>query len=155
MGMPPQSPLVVENGTGVAGANTFITLAELDQICVDYFAHAETGSAQERTAAIRRSWLYLKSLSWKAEYPFPTLGGTIPAEVKTAQGILAHYEKTAPNTLQPNVTPGQQKVLIRVGEIGWQSMGQAGVDAQRAKVLMADDLLAPFLQAKTNFLLRG
>jgi hypothetical protein len=34
-------------------------------------------------------------------------------------------------------------------------MGQTGVDAQRAVVTMADDLLAPYLQAKTNFLLRG
>jgi hypothetical protein len=57
--------------------------------------------------------------------------------------------------LQPSVVPGQQKVLTRVGEIGWTAMGQTGVDAQRAVVTMADDLLAPYLQAKTNFLLRG
>jgi hypothetical protein len=105
--------------------------------------------------AIRRSWLYLKSLPWKSDYPFPTLGGTIPEDVKLAQGILAHYEKSAPNGLQPNVVPGQQKILTRVGEIGWTATGQAGVDAQRAVVTMADALLEPYLQAKTSFLLRG
>jgi hypothetical protein len=154
MALPP-NVLTIENGSGVAGADTFITVAELDEICLFYFGHAETGSEASKNGALRRSWLYLKSLPWKTEYPWPTLGGTIPADVKLAQGILAHFEKEAPNGLQPNVVPGQQKVLTRVGEIGWTAMGQTGVDAQRAVVTMADDLLTPYLQAKTNFLLRG
>jgi hypothetical protein len=153
MAMPPATPLVIENGTGVAGADSFITVAELDTICLKYFSHTETGSTAMKEAALRRSFLYLKSLKWRDE--FPTFGGTIPADVKLAQGILAHFEKDNPNGLQPNVVPGQQKVLIRVGELGWQAMGQAGVDAQRAKVLMAQDLLDPYLAPKTNFLLRG
>ena len=149
--------LTIESGTGVTGADSFITVAELDAVCTDYFAHTETGSNAMKEAAIRRAWLYLKSLSWKTDYPFPTLGGTIPADVKTAQGILAHYEKESPNGLQPSVVPGQQKVLNRVGEIGWKVTGQAGVNAQRAVVTMADDLLKPYVNARTatSFLDRG
>lgn len=147
--------LIIENGTGVAGADSFITVAELDVICLKLFAHTETGSASIKEASIRRAWLYLKSLPWKSEYPFPTLGGTIPADVKTAQGILAHYEKENPNGLQPNVVPAQQKVLNRVGEIGFQVTGQTGVNAQRAVVTMAADLLKPYLVTTTNFLLRA
>jgi hypothetical protein len=147
--------LVIEDGTGVDGARSFITADELDEVCLDYFNHAETGSDAMKEAALRRAWLYLKSLTWKEEYPFPTLGGEIPEDVKEAQGILAHFEKATPNGLQPNVVPGQQKVLTRVGEIGWTPMGQTGVDAQRAVVTMADDLLKPYLQAKTNLLLRA
>lgn len=155
MAMPPPTPLVIENGTSVSGADSFITVAELDEICLKLFAHTVTGSAAMKEAAIRRAWLYLKSLPWKAEYPFPTLGGTIPADVKTAQGILAHYEKDNPNGLQPNVVPSQQKVLNRVGEIGFQVTGQTGVNAQRAVVTMASDLLKPYLVASGQFLLRA
>ena len=149
--------LAIEDGTGVSGADSFITVAELDDVCTDYFAHAETGSNTMKEAAIRRAWLYLKSLDWKTDFPFPTLGGTIPEDVKTAQGILAHYEKASPNGLQPNVVPGQQKVLNRVGDIGWKGTGQTGVNAQRAVVTMADDLLKPYVNARSNtrFLERG
>jgi hypothetical protein len=154
MALPP-NVLTVEDGSGVAGADTFITVAELDEICLFYFDHTATGGVATKNGAIRRSWVYLKSLPWKAEYPFPTLGGTIPDDVKLAQGILAHFEKETPSGLQPNVVPGQQKILTRVGEIGWTATGQTGTDAQRAVVTMAADLLKPYLQAKTNFLLRG
>jgi len=153
MAMPPATPLVIETGAGVPGADTFITVAELDAIASKYFnAPAHDGPASKE-AALRRSFLYLKSLKWRDE--FPAFDGAIPDDVKLAQGILAFYEGFNPNGLQPNVVPGQQKVLIRVGELGWQAMGQAGLDAQRAKVLMAQDLLDPYLVPKTNFLLRG
>jgi len=147
--------LTVEDGTGVLGADSFITLIEFGVIEVDYFGAALTSTDPMREAAIRRAWLYLKSLTWKADYPFPTLGDDIPDDVKTAQGILARYEVANPGGLAPSVVPGQQKVLTRVGEIGWQVTGQTGVDAQRAVVTMADDLLKPYLQAKTNLLLRA
>lgn len=149
--------LVIEDGTGVAGADSFVTLAEYDAIHTDIFAHDEHGSAPQREAALRRAWYYLKSLTWKPDYPFPALGGTIPDDVKTAQAILAHYELDNANGLAPTVVPGQQKVLTRVGEIGWTVTGQSGTDAQRAVVMMAADLLKPFLNdtGNTRFLARA
>lgn len=153
MAQPPQTSLVIEDGTGVAGADSFITVAELDTIAENYFNRPAYDGDPSKAAALRRSWLYLKSLKWRDE--FPTFGGTVPDDVKLAQGILAFYEGFNPNGLSPNVVPGQQKVLNRVGEIGWQVTGQTGVNAQRAVVTMAQDLLEPFLQAKTNFLWRA
>jgi hypothetical protein len=147
--------LVVEDGTGVAGAESFITVAEYDTLHTNIFAHNEHGSTPQKEAALRRSWYYLKSLTWGEDYPFPTLGGEIPADVKLAQSLLAHYELDNVNGLAPSVVPGQQKVLNRVGEIGWQAMGQAGAEAQRAVVTMAADLLKPYLVAANNFLLRA
>ncbi len=147
--------LVIETGAGVAGADSFITVAEFEATTLKLFDHVETGNTSSKEAALRRAWYYLKSLTWKAEYPFPTLGGTIPADVRTAHAILAHYEKVNPNGLAPNVVPGQQKVLNRVGEIGWAVTGQSGVNAQRAVVTMAADLLKPYLSAAGTFLLRG
>jgi len=147
--------LVIENGTGVTGADSFITTAELDTICTNYFSHTETGSAAQKESACRRAFLYMRSLSWKVDYVWPTFGGTIPEDIKLAQGILAHFEKETPNGLAPNVTPGQIKTLIRAGEIGWQANSTSGVAAQRLHVLMALDLLAEYTNSRTIFLDRA
>lgn len=147
--------VTIEDGTSVAGADSFITVAEYDTIHTDIFAHNEHGSTAQKEAALRRAWYYLKSLSWGADYPFPTLGGTIPDDVKTAQAVLAHYEMDNVNGLAPTVVAGQQKVLNRVGEIGWQVTGGSGVDAQRGSVLMAMDLLKPYLVETGIFLTRS
>lgn len=147
--------LIIETGAGVAGADSFITVAELDTVCLDYFDHVESASTGAKEAALRRAWVYLKSLPWLAEYPFPTLGGTIPADVKLAQGVLAHYEMATPGGLQPSVVPSQQKILTKAGEIGWTATGQTGADAQRAVVTMASDLLKPYLSGDIRFLLRA
>ena len=154
MALPPIT-IVIEDGTGVAGANSFITAAQLDAYANAYFGHAAHDGTATKEAALRRTFVYLKSLTWKAEYPFPTLGGEIPEDVKLAQAVLAYWEALTPNILQPNVTPGQQKVLNRVGEIGWEVTGQTGVDAQRAVVTMAQDLLKPYLSGDAKFLLRA
>lgn len=149
--------LTIENGTGVTGADSFVTVAEYDATHAALFAHADHGSVDQKEAALRRAWYYLKSLDWKVAFPFPTLGGTIPDDVKAAQSILAHYELDNLGGLQPTVVPGQQKILTRVGEIGWTPTGQTGVNAQRAVVTMANDLLKPFVNdtGATRFLARG
>lgn len=149
--------LTIENGTGVTGADSFTTLAEYETAQVDMFGAALDGTDPVKEAALRRAWVYLKSLSWKEAFPFPTLGGTIPADIKTAQSILARAEQATPGGLQPTVIPGQQKVLSKVGEIGWTVTGQAGVDAQRAVVTMATDMLKPYINdtGATSFLLRA
>jgi hypothetical protein len=149
--------LTIEDGSEVAGADSFITLDEYDAAQVDYFGAELVGTDPMNEAALRRAYLYLKSLTWKADYPFPTLGGEIPADVKTAQAILARFEQANPNGLQPNVTPGQMKILTQVGEISWTATGQGGVNAQRAVVMMAADLLKPFVNetGATRFLARA
>ncbi len=147
--------LIIENGTGVAGADSFITVAELDAYALAYFGHAAHDGTATKEAALRRTFVYLKSLPWLAAYPFPTLGGTIPDDVKLAQAVLAYWEALTPNILQPNVTPANQKILTKAGEIGWTATGQTGVDAQRAVVTMASDLLKPYLTGDVRFLLRA
>lgn len=149
--------LTIEDGTGVPGADSFATVAEYDATHTALFAHDEHGSTAQKEAALRRAWYYLKSLDWKTDYSFPTLGGTIPADVKTAQVVLAHQELDNVNSLAPSVVPAQQKVLVKVGEIGWKATGQTGTDAQRAVVTMAMDLLKPYINTNgsTRFLDRA
>lgn len=149
--------LTVEDGTGVTGADSFVTLAEYAVTQTDLFGAALDGNDALKEAALRRAWYYLKSLSWRTSYPFPEFGGTIPADIKTAQAVLARYEQADPNGLQPTVTPGQMKVLTQVGEVGWTTLAQGGVDAQRAVVMMAADLLKPYINGtgSTRFLARA
>ena len=149
--------VTVEDGTGVTGADSFITLVELDALQVDYFGAAVTSTDPIKEAALRRSYLFMKSLRWKDTADYPTFDATIPDDIKTAQAVLARIEIESPNALQPSVVPGQQKILTRVGEIGWTPTGQTGTDAQRTVVTMAMDLLEPFLSGtgQTKFLNRA
>lgn len=142
--------LVIEDGTGVTGADSFATIAELQTTVTSYFAETQSGTDAIKEAALRRAFIFMKSLEWKSDYPFPTIGGTIPAEVKTAQAIFARYEAANPEGLQPSVIAGQQKVLTQVGSIGWTPTGQTGVDAQKASVTMAMDLIKDYLNGNGN-----
>jgi hypothetical protein len=139
-------PLTIEDGTGVAGADSFSTAAEYEATLLDLFGETVTASEP----ALRRAFLHMKSLDWKADCPFPTLGGAIPDEVKQAQAIFARYEVATPSGLAPTVVAGQQKILTRVGEISWTPTGQTGVDAQRGTVTMAMDLLKAYLNDTGN-----
>lgn len=149
--------LTIEDGTGVTGADSFATLAEFASIQTDLFAGELTGSDTDKEAALRRAFLYMCSLSWTAASEFPTFGGTIPDEIKKAQVVFARAEQQAPNALQPSVNPSQQKILTRVGDIGWTSLARSGVDAQRIVVTMALDLLKRYISGtgSTKFLARG
>ena len=151
--------LTIEDGTGVTGADSFATQAEYEASQTNLFADVLTGEDAEKEAALRRAYIYMKSLYWVTEGDevYPTFGGTIPADIKTAQAILARVEQATPNALQPNVVPGQQKILTKVGDIGWTPTGQTGVDAQRSVVTMALDLLKDYLSGtgNTKFLLRA
>lgn len=142
-------------GTGVIGADSFATVAEFEQVQIDYFGAPLDGDTTAKEAALRRAWLFMGSLGWSEAYP--TFGGGVPSVVKIAQSIFARTELAEPESLQPSVTPGQQKILTRVGEIGWEFVGSKGVDPQRRVVTMAVDLLKPYLHGSgsTRFLARG
>lgn len=148
-------PLIIETGEGVDGADSFITVAEFDQIQSDYYGSAMNSTDAHKEAALRRAWLFMGSLNWNVDYP--TFDGDIPAVVQMAQAIFARVELATPESLQPSVTPGQQKILTRVGDIGWDYVGTGGVDAQRSVVTMGMDMLKPYLNGsgQTRFLARA
>ena len=131
--------ITIEDGTGVADADSFVTVAECEAFAVDYFGASLTGSPTEKESALRRAFGYMRSLNWVGT--FPTFDGEIPQAVKDAQRIFARAEFQKVNALQPSVTQGQGKILTRVGQIGWTATGGAGVDAQRQTVTMTMDRL--------------
>jgi len=131
--------LTTEDGTGVTGADSFVTAAE--------FAALEAEALQE--AALRRAWVYMSALSWRDNL-WATFGGAIPDPVKAAQAVLARAEAASIGALSPSVSPATQKTLTKVGDIGWTAH-TADIDEDRLVELtrpintMAMDLLKPYL----------
>ena len=139
--------LIIENGTGVTGADSFVTVAECEAFALAWFGSSLAGSPAAKESALRRAFGYMRSLDW-VDDAFPTFGGTIPDAVKDAQHMFARAEFQNLMALQPTVAPGQSKVLIGVGSLQWQATGQSGVDAQRVVVTMAMDRLKGLIKAK-------
>lgn len=138
--------LTIEDGTGVTGADSFVTVEECSAHAVAYFGASLSGNAADKEAALRRAWVYMSALTWKADYPWPTLGDEIPEAVKLAQSVFARAEFQSVGVLSPSVTLSSSKVLNKAGEIGWSvSHGPNTVDAARPVVTMAMDLLKPYL----------
>lgn len=137
--------LIIEDGTGVANADSFETVAECTAFALAYFGHSLPGSEAEKEASLRRAFYYMQALRWKAGL-WPTFGGTIPAAVKHAQTLFARAEHKSAGALSPDVTLGGQKVLNKVDTIGWQVTGpEATVENSRPIVTAAFDFLRPYL----------
>lgn len=137
--------LIIENGTGVTGADSFVTVAQFDSYGVDYFGATLAGTNTEKEAALRRSFAYMRGLDWLPDL-WPTFGGAIPDVVKIAQSILARTELQKVNALSPTVALQGRKVLNKVDAIGWDVQhGPNTVESARPVVTMAMDFLAPYL----------
>ena len=138
-------PLVLENGTGVAGADSFGSALELDEFVLDYFGATLSQTQPLKEAALRRAYVYMSGLSWKAGL-WKTFGGTIPEEVKRAQLALARAEIQSVGVLSPSVTPQPGKILTRAGDLSWSpNTDNSSVEESRPVITMAFDLLAPYL----------
>jgi hypothetical protein len=112
---------------------------------VAYFGSSLSGSDTEKEAALRRAYLFMSALDWKAGL-WPTFGGTIPDAVKIAQSVFARAEFKNVGYLSPEVALSGRKVLTEVKGIKWQVVGDADtVEESRPVVTMAMDLLKPYL----------
>jgi hypothetical protein len=142
--------LIIENGTGVANADSFVTVDDCAALAVAYFGSSLNHNVTDKEAALRRAWVYMRALEWLPD-TWVTFGGTIPQPVKLAQCVLARLEIATPGYLNPGVTLSQLKVLNKVGEIGWEVRGgPVTVEASRPVVTMAFDLLKPYLAKNPN-----
>lgn len=137
--------LVVEDGTGVDGADSFVTAADAGVREAALFGASTITNDAAGEAALRRAWVYMSALDWAAE-TYPTFGGSIPQEVIDAQAVLARSEVATLGFLSPSEALSGQKVLNRVGDIGWEVRATpATIEALRPVVTMAMDLLKPHL----------
>ena len=130
-------PLVIEDGTGVDGADSFVTVEEYQDFLMAYFGGAAMGDAPD----LRRAFVVMSGLPWKPGV-WPTFCGTIPAAVKNAQAAIARVEAASPGTLSPVFDKSKAKTLTQVGSIQWTPKGGANTfEAARPIVAMAMDFL--------------
>jgi hypothetical protein len=133
--------LVIENGTGVPGADSFVTVAECEAFAAAYFGQSLAGSPANKEAALRRAFVVMSGLPWKPGV-WPTFCGTIPAAVKNAQHVIARVEFQSPGSLSPVYDKSAAKVLTAAGPIQWTAKASPNtMEAARPVVTMAYDFL--------------
>lgn len=157
--------LIIEDGTGVVGAEAYADLDACVAWAVKYFGHSLTGSDATKEASIRRAVQFMDGLPWKGRathtrdrqtlaWPrasvFDSEGyaieiDEIPEEIIFAQHVFARAEHQSAGILSPQVDRSAQKVLSKVDEIQWTVLAQPGVDAARPVVTMAMDKIKQFL----------
>jgi len=144
--------LTIEDGSGVAGADSFVTVAECSDFAAKYWGEPLPGSSQAKEAALRRAFVIMSGLNWKPDL-WPAFGGEIPAAVGNAQSAIARVEFQSPGSLSPVFDKSQSKVLTAVGSLQWTPKATpATVEASRPVVTMAMDFLkaAGLMQADTG-----
>lgn len=133
--------LIIEDGTGVDGADSYVTSAEYIAFVQDYFGTTVVSD----DPAIRRGFYYMQSLIWKSGL-YPLFDGAIPIAVKRAQILFARAEHQSAGVLSPQVATGGQKVLTGVDSLKWTVIGDdPSVEAARPIVTSAFDFLRPYL----------
>jgi hypothetical protein len=155
--------LVIENGTGLANAEAYSSVADCSAWAVAYYGHALNGNTADKEAAIRRAVAYMDGLRWKGTrtrgraqaLAWPRSGVTdcegstiaassIPAEVIFAQHVLARAEFQSPGVLSPSVTLGavvrREKVDVIEAEYDTSRL-QGTADEMRPLITMAMDRL--------------
>jgi hypothetical protein len=159
--------LVVEDGTGVDGANSYVTLLEASAY------HTTMGNdwADDEPALIRatryidnryrRFWpgtrVYgrLQGLDWP-RYRAYAVGNiliardAIPIEIKQAVFEAALYEHVTPGSLTPVLDRGAQQVLVET--VGPISTTYGASSPQRLDVTLIDDILSGLL-GPINFMM--
>ena len=164
-------PLIVEDGSCVVGADSFVSLADANTYFENYGGFW-TGDDPSKEAALRRASAYVstafkwlgtltcgrnQSLAWPRtgvtdcnEYEIPA--DSVPREVVLATLSAASYELLYPGGLTPSVTAGKQalKEKVDVIEVTYMTPEQQGlsggdaVAAQRPVLTQINDLLRCF-----------
>lgn len=129
--------LTVEDGTGLAGADSFVSVDDADAYHAGRRTEWHTYSLDEREAALRRASAWLTyHVPWKGlpargrgqALSWPRTGVTdandyavseseVPAEVITATMELAIREIAEPGMLVPDFTSSERVVMEQIGPL--------------------------------------
>jgi hypothetical protein len=162
--------LIVEDGTGIEDADSYMSVAEADTY---HTAHSQSTDWSDATEAVKEKSLrlatqYLDTVyhtRWKAtrtheaqalDWPralvddrdgYAIDSDEIPQKLKDAEAELALLAITETNGLSPNVdTPGDiKKTSVKVGPIT-ESIEYAGSASQYKKFSLVDRLLVDYLE---------
>jgi hypothetical protein len=160
--------LVVEDGTGKVDAESYVSIAEVNDYATKHgksFPIAGEAAAPAEAAA-RRATIWLDGV-YGSGYPgraasttqaleWPRKGATfrceplaedlVPSPIKKACCEAAIRELATPGALSPDVTLTDRVVREKVGDLEVQYAASGGVDAARPVVLEIEAVLAGLLQ---------
>lgn len=159
--------LIIEDGTNVAGADAYSSVADCSAWAVAYYGAALNGNTAGKEAAIRRAVAYLDGLKWKGvrtygrdqSLAWPRNSVTdcegsaiasdeIPAELIFAQHVLARVEFQSPGALSPslNLSAVVKREKVDVIEVEYDTARMQGnANELRQVVTMAMDKIACLL----------
>lgn len=169
--------LTVEDGTGLADADAFVSLDDVTA----YHAARETeawttGDPSAQEAAVRRASFFLsnsfawkgyrlngrvQALAWPRHDVVDAEGWTVPAdavppEIKDATAEIALRELVSPGSMSPDVTMADKVKSQRVGEIAVEyAHVSTGPEASRPVLLIVRDLIGGLLASGSGNMLVG
>lgn len=169
--------LIVEDGTGLSNANSFVSVAEADAFFSNVgSASWAAASVDEKESALIRATAYLSTyFRWTGKrvkgrdqaLAIPRSGMTdcdgndvpsdeVPIELKIATYHGGSFELDTPNGLLPNITPNAQNKRVKVGpieveyrDVDAQTLGDAdGVDDSRIVLTAIEDVLRCLVEGR-------
>lgn len=167
--------LVVEDGTVVTGANSWVDMAFMDQYCSD-MGYTTWGTIESpdsrRISAVIRGCRYVVR-RYSEEWPGSKVGGRaqtlpwprddaydvdgeliesteIPTEVKQAQCEAALREYVNPGSLTPDYISAQRVVREKVGDLEVQYADDFSTGAMVPVISTIDDILTPIFGRKSS-----
>lgn len=168
--------LIVEDGTGLANADAFISLADAESYYLSQYGVAWSGDNGAKEAAIRRATRYLDGLMWigsrlngrDQSLSWPRTGvidcdgdevdsDSVPVEVVDSNALLAFFELTNPDGLSPAVTLSQiaKREKVDVIEVEYKDTA-ATAESSRPVLTAVTDMLRCFLaNNRAKFLKRA
>lgn len=167
--------LIVEDGTGKADADAFVSVADCTTYCAaqGLSGWGSTRDAGLDEAAIRRATTWLSnSFTWKGyklngrsqalawprtdaedEEGEEVASDEVPAEIVQACCIAASYERANPGGLSPNVTLTDRVKREKIGPIETEYASAAmTADAQRPVLTLVLDVVSGLQAAGSNSL---
>jgi hypothetical protein len=168
--------LTVEDGTGLASADGFISVAYADSYHTAQGTSTWTGEDADKETAIRRATEYLsasmpwdglrtrgrnQALAWPRSGMIDRDGNgidsdVIPVELQKATAEIALRELVEPGAMSPDYTASE---AVRSEKIGPMSVEYADVpnsaDARRPVLVLVRDLLGAFLRPGASSMISG
>lgn len=161
-----------EDGSGVPGANTYVTLEQADEYHTQngntaWFNGAASPSDDLRASALIRAAVILDG-SYKSRWPgrrthgrnqgldwprtgaadaegFPIQGDEIPVEIRDAQCEMALREYVSPGSLNPDVVETSRVLREKVGDLEVQYADVTKTGGSIPQLTFVDNILAGIL----------
>jgi hypothetical protein len=168
--------LVVENGSGLASANGFVSVAYVDAYHAEGGNATWTGTDALKEAAIIRATRYLsnsyawaglrrldrrQALAWPRVDVYDQEGyavpfDAVPTEIERAVSEIALRELVAPGAMTPDYTPSERVKSEKVGSIAVEyDLSRTDAESVRPVLLVVRDLIGPLLASGGGSMVQG